>query len=115
MNSQGDLDIQFAARDMDVSWIPSVLNKKDVKIGGTLTAGVYLSGNKTKPVADISIGVDHPSYGDISFDDFSLMANMSDNVFILQNALITRDAYKASMKVRSQGNVWPPGRFGCSD
>lgn len=98
MNSQGDLDIQFAARDMDVSWIPSVLNKKDVKIGGTLTAGVYLSGNKTKPVADISIGVDHPSYGDISFDDFSLMANMSDNVFTLQNALITRDAYKASMK-----------------
>ena len=75
MNSRGDLDIQAAARNMDISWIPQVIGRKDISIGGNLTAAVFLSGNKSAPEADVSVGLDHPKYGDIAFDSMSLMAN----------------------------------------
>lgn len=106
MNSAGDLDIQAAARDMDISWIPQILGKKDMSIGGKLTAAVILSGNKKAPVADISVGIDNPRYGDISFDSMSLMANAANNVVTVQNGLISRGQYRASMKGTLPGNVF---------
>lgn len=106
MNSRGDLDIQAAARNMDISWIPQVIGRKDISIGGNLTAAVFLSGNKSAPEADVSVGLDHPKYGDIAFDSMSLMANASNNVITIQNALISRDAYRASMKGTMPGNIF---------
>lgn len=106
MNSRGDLDIQAAARDMDISWIPGVMGRKDISLGGNLTAAVYLSGNKSAPEADVSVGLDHPRYGEISFDSMSLMANASNNVVTIQNALISRDTYRASMKGTMPGNIF---------
>jgi translocation and assembly module TamB len=98
MTTDGSLNIQAAARDMDVSWIPQALGKKDMSIGGKLTAALNLSGTRDNPVADLSVGLDHPRYGDITFDNFSLMANASNNVVTLQNALLQRGTYRASMK-----------------
>lgn len=106
MNSAGDLDIQVAAKDMDISWIPQVMEKKDMKLGGHLTALVSLSGNKKEPNADVSVTLDHPSYGDISFDTLSLMANASHNVVTIQNALLAKDIYRASMKGTMPGNLF---------
>lgn len=106
MNSHGDLAIQLAAKDMEVSWLPQVLGRSDIRLGGRLTAGVVLSGNKASPEADISIGVDHPSYGDISFDNFSLMANASHNIVTLQQALISKGNYRASAKGTLPGNLF---------
>lgn len=106
MNGRGDLDIQAAARNMDISWIPQVIGRKDISIGGKLTAAVFLSGNKSAPEADVSVGLDHPKYGDIAFDSMSLMANASNNVITIQNALISRDAYRASMKGTMPGNIF---------
>lgn len=110
MNSQGDLDIQAAAKDMDVSWIPQVLGKKDISIGGNLTAAVILSGNKSAPVADVSVGLSNPRYGDITFDNMSLMANAANNVVTIQNALISRGNYRASMKGTLPGNLFTGSR-----
>ncbi len=106
MNSQGDLDIQVAARDMDISWIPEVMEQKGMTLGGKLTAALTLSGNKAEPEADLSVTVDHPSYGDISFDTMSLMANAQHNVVTIQNALLIKDAYRASMKGTLPGNLF---------
>ena len=106
MNSAGDLDIQAAAKDMDISWIPQVLGKRDVSIGGNLTAAIILSGNKKAPVADISVGLTNPRYGDITFDSLSLMANAANNVVTVQNGLISRGQYRASMKGTLPGNVF---------
>ena len=106
MNSQGDLNMQLAARNMDVSWIPEVLEKKNMTVGGKLTAVLSLSGNKKAPEADLSVSVDHPSYGDIAFDSFSLMANASHNVVTIQNALLEKSPYRASMKGTMPGNLF---------
>ena len=106
MNSRGDLDIQAAARDMDISWIPQVIGRKDISLDGKLTAAVFLSGNKSAPEADVSVGLDHPRYGEIAFDSMSLMANAANNVVTIQNALISRDAYRASMKGTMPGNIF---------
>lgn len=106
MNSQGDLDMQIAARNMDVSWIPEVLEKKNMKIGGQVTAVLTLSGNKKAPEAGLSVTVDQPSYGDIAFDSFSLMANASHNVVTIQNALLEKAPYRASLKGTMPGNLF---------
>ena len=106
MSSNGELDIQVAAKDMDVSWVPQILEKKNMKLSGLVTAAVSLSGNKKSPEADISVGVAHPGYGDISFDTFSLMANVSHNVVTIQNALIAKNDYKASAKGTLPGNLF---------
>lgn len=107
MNSEGELAIQLAAKDMEMSWLPQVLGRNDIRMGGRLTAGVVLSGNKTTPEADISIGIEHPSYGEISFDSFSLMANAKSNVVTLQNALVSKGNYRASAKGILPGNLSP--------
>lgn len=106
MNSQGDLDMQIAARNMDVSWIPEVLEKKDMKLGGQVTAVLTLSGNKKAPEAGLSVTVNRPSYGDIAFDSFSLMANASHNVVTIQNALLEKAPYRASLKGTMPGNLF---------
>lgn len=106
MNSAGDLDIEAAARDMDISWIPGILGKKDLSLGGNLTAAVVLSGSKNAPVADISVGLDHPRYGDITFDGMSLMANAANNVVTVQNGLVSRGQYRASVKGTLPGNLF---------
>ncbi len=106
MTSDGNLDIQMAAKDMDISWVPQVLEKKNMKLSGLVTAAVKLSGNKNSPEADISFGVAHPGYGDISFDTMSLMANVSHNVVTIQDALIVKNAYKASAKGTLPGNLF---------
>ena len=106
MNSDGELAIQIAAKDMEMSWLPQVLGRDDIRMGGRLTAGVVLSGNKTSPEADISIGIEHPSYGEISFDSFSLMANAKSNVVTLQNALVSKGNYRASAKGILPGNLF---------
>jgi autotransporter translocation and assembly factor TamB len=106
MTTDGTLNIQAAAKDMDVSWIPQALGKKDLSIGGKLTAAVNLSGTRANPVADVSVGLDHPRYGDITFNSFSLLANASNNVVTLQNALIQRGTYRASMKGTMPGNLF---------
>lgn len=98
MTTDGALNIQAAARDMDVSWVPQALGKKGMSIGGKLTAALNLTGSRDNPVADLSVGVDQPRYGDITFDSFSLMANASNHVVTLQNALLSRGTYRASMK-----------------
>lgn len=106
MNSEGNLDIQAAAKDMDISWIPAVLGRKEISVGGQLTAALNLSGTKTDPVADISVGIDHPCYGEIAFDNMSLMANAANNVVVIQNAVISRDIYRATMKGSMPGNLF---------
>ena len=106
MTTDGALNIQAAAKDMDVSWVPQALGKKNISIGGKLTAAVNLSGTRANPVADVSVGVDHPRYGDITFDSFSLLANASNNVVTLQNALLQRGTYRASMKGTMPGNLF---------
>lgn len=106
MNSQGDLDMQIAAKDMDVSWIPEVMEQKNMKVGGNLTAALTLSGNKEEPEADLSVTVDHPSYGDIEFDQFTLLANASHNVVTVQNALLNKGIYRASLKGTLPGNLF---------
>lgn len=105
INSQGDLDILVAARDMDISWIPVVMGREDISVGGTLTALVTLSGNKLTPEVNLSLGVTEPRYGDILFDNFSLMANARNNVITIQNAVLNRAIYKASLKGTMPGNI----------
>ena len=105
MTGDGALDIRVAARDVDTSWIPQVLGRKDISLGGSITAALDISGTKSRPVADISIGVEDPQYDGISFDNMSLMANISDNVITIQNALISKGNYRASMKGTLPGNV----------
>ena len=92
----GALNIEAAARDMDISWIPQVMGREDLSIGGRLTAGVHLSGTRGDPRADISISVDHPSYSGIELDSLSIMGNMEDGVFHLDQLLGTKDIYRAA-------------------
>lgn len=105
MNSAGDLDIQAAARNMDISWIPSVLGRDDISIGGNMTALVQLSGNRNMPRAQTSVEVLKPRYGDILFDQVLFMAAAENNVITVRNATISRNEYKATAKGTLPGNV----------
>lgn len=105
MNSAGDLDIQAAAKDMDISWIPSVLGKEDIFVGGQLTALVQLSGNRNMPKAQTSVELLQPRYGEVVFDRMLMMATAENNVIHIQNSMISRNAYKATLKGTLPGNV----------
>lgn len=96
MDGNERLNMDIAANQMDLSWIPAVAGVKDITLGGKLTAGIALRGSREKPVADVSVGVDRPSYNGIDFDSFSLMGNMADGAFRIDQALVTKDVYKAS-------------------
>ena len=94
---QGGLDIQMAAKDMNLSWVPQVLGRKDVQLNGSLTAGIKLSGTKDKPNAEISIGVDNPSYNGTGFDSMSVMGLITQGKVFIQHGLVVKGPYKATM------------------
>jgi translocation and assembly module TamB len=96
-NQAGDLDIEVAAMNMDMSWIPSVAGMQDVTMGGELTSTVRLTGTTTKPNAEISIGIKNPSYGDYSFDEISLMGTIKGGVVNIQQGFSKKGPYKASL------------------
>lgn len=96
MDGNERLNMDIAANQMDLSWIPAVTGMKNITLGGKLTAGIALRGSREKPVADVSVGIDHPSYNGIDFDSLSLMGNIADGAFRIDQALITKDVYKAS-------------------
>ncbi len=96
MDSDGNLNMDVAANQMDLSWIPAVTGMKNTTIGGSLTAGIALRGSREDPSADISVTIDHPSYNGIGFDSLSLMGNMSDSAFRIDQALVTKDVYKVT-------------------
>lgn len=96
MDGEGNLDMAVAASGMDLSWIPSVTGLKNTAIGGKLTAGMTLRGSREDPSADISVTIDHPSYNGIDFDSLSLMGNVSDSSFRIDQALVTKGIYKAT-------------------
>lgn len=105
MNSAGDLDIQAAAKNMDISWVPAVLGKEDVSVGGQLTALVQFSGNREMPKAQASVEVLSPRYGEVVFDRMLMMAAAENNVIHIQNSMISRNAYKATLKGTLPGNI----------
>ncbi|MDU1773000.1 MAG: hypothetical protein E6799_04185, partial [Dialister micraerophilus] len=97
MSSDGVFDMQFAARNMDTEWIPEVFGI-DSQIGGKLTAALVLEGTRKNPEMNISVGVENPVYNDYKFDEISLMGVIKNNIIDVQNALLIKDKYKASMK-----------------
>lgn len=97
MSSDGVFDMQFAARNMDTEWIPEVFGV-DSKIGGKLTAALVLEGTRKNPEMNISVGIENPVYNDYKFDEISLMGVIKNNIIDVQNALLIKDKYKASMK-----------------
>ena len=80
MSSNGDFDIQAAASNMDISWIPQVTGKENITLDGKMTAAVDLKGTKENPQIDFSVGVDHPVYNGYAFDDISFMGNTEGDV-----------------------------------
>lgn len=97
MSADGNFDMQFAARNMDVNWIPQVTGL-DATVGGNLTAALVLNGTRKDPKMNVSIGIENPNYNNYKFDEISLMGIIKDNIIDVQNVLIKRDKYKASMK-----------------
>ena len=95
----------MAAKDMNLSWVPQVLGRKDVQLNGSLTAGIKLSGTKDKPNAEISIGVDNPSYNGTRFDSIngtrfdsmSVMGLITQGKVFIQHGLVVKGPYKATM------------------
>ena len=105
MSSNGDFDIQAAASNMDISWIPRVTGKENITLDGKMTAAVDLKGTKENPQIDFSVGVDHPVYNGYAFDDISFMGNTEGDVIYISQALARRNPYKASMKGSIPVNV----------
>lgn len=98
MSKEGDLAIEAAANQIDISWIPTILGRNDLIIGGELTGAVNITGNKKRPKADVSLTVDHPRYGDFVFDSASLLGNVQDGLIHLNQVLLSRDPYRGSAK-----------------
>lgn len=94
MTADGTLDMEVAANGMDVSWIPQIAGMPGVRLGGKLTAGLSLHGNRKAPEADVSVTVEKPSYNGIPFDTLSLMGNIGNGEFRINQALATKDAYQ---------------------
>lgn len=92
------IDMTAAVRNLNISWMPKVLGREDIHVDGVMTAGVFLKGTVEDPEADISIGIDKPQYGDLSFDSVSFMGNIKDNALDINQALLQKGEYKASMK-----------------
>lgn len=105
MNSAGDLDIQVAAKDMDISWMPSVLGREDISVGGQLTALVQLYGNRNMPKAQASLELLYPRYGEVVFDRMVMMATAENNIIQIQNSMISRNDYKATLRGTLPGNI----------
>ncbi len=105
MSAEGDLNLKFAANGMDIAWIPKILGKDNIHLGGELTTAVDLTGTKSDPVIDFSVGVEHPSYNDYSFDSMALMGNTENGVIHISQALVKREPYKVSAKGSMPINV----------
>ena len=93
----GELDIQVAAKDMDISWIPRIVGKTDTFVKGHLTAGVKVNGTVDKPNAEVSIGIDNPSYDGTDFDKLFIMGTVADGKIFINQGLATKGPYKASV------------------
>lgn len=98
MSSDGRFDMQVAASNMEISWIPKVAGKEDIEVAGKITAAVDLMGTKENPQIDFSVGIDHPVYNGYAFDDISLMGNTQNDVIYISQALARKNPYKASLK-----------------
>lgn len=97
MSSDGIFNMQFAARNMDTKWIPQVTDL-DAVLDGKLTAALVLNGTRKEPQMNVSVGVENFNYNGYKFDEISIMGIIKDNIIDVQNALLMRDKYKASMK-----------------
>ena len=98
MSVNGDLDLQVAANDMDISWIPQVMGDGSVYLGGNLTAAAHLLGTKENPQIDFSVGIENPKYNDYSFDSLSFMGVTENDTIHISQALVRKEPYKVSAK-----------------
>ena len=96
LDNDGALSMETAATNMDISWIPDVLGRKDLVLAGRMTGAVNLSGTREDPKADVSLTVDHPSYSGIALDSLSLMGYAEKGVFHIDQLFGTRDVYRAA-------------------
>lgn len=92
----GQLDMQVAAKDIDVSYLPAFADT-ELALTGNLSFSGVLRGQTDNPEMDMSFALNNGVYNGMAFDRFIGLLNMKDNVIHVNQALLQREPYQVSL------------------
>lgn len=92
----GDIDLQVAARKVDVSYLPALAGR-ELDVTGLLDASAVLRGKTARPEADISFDWSQGSYAGAQFDHLLGLLNLRDNIIEVNQTLLQKEQYQMSV------------------
>ncbi len=92
----GEIEIQVAAQNIDVSYLPAFANE-EMDLQGNLSFSAVLGGKTMRPEMDMSFEVDGGSYNGMQFDRFIGLLNLEDDIIKVNQTLLQREPYQLSV------------------
>lgn len=92
----GDIHMQVAARDFDVSYL-AALAKYEGDVQGRLNMSAMFQGKTRRPQMDMSFELNEGRYQGMTFNRAIGLINLRDNMITVNQTLLQRDPYQLSM------------------
>lgn len=93
----GDIQMQVAANNVDVSYLTALAKQPDIDLTGKLNFSAVFQGKTKNPEMDMSFEMRDGIYNGMSFNRFIGLLNMRDNVIFVNQTLLQREPYQLSI------------------